>query len=78
MEDYITKMPNFHGYICREDAAQILKHPGDWLVRLSVPPSNDQDKKNKAQNLAKSVERTKGHKSTMQKVFVISVLCSEF
>lgn len=77
LEDHIYKMPNFHGYICREDVAILLRNSGDWLVRLSVQPSKETEKK--GAKGAKSVERarggTKNRSKNTNKVFVISVHC---
>ncbi|CAP31747.2 Protein CBG12830 [Caenorhabditis briggsae] len=77
LEEHICKMPNFHGYICREDVTILLKNSGDWLVRLSVQPCKENEKK--ASKGAKSVERgskargSKNRSKDNNKVFVISV-----
>ncbi|UMM14047.1 hypothetical protein L5515_002027 [Caenorhabditis briggsae] len=79
LEEHIYKMPNFHGYICREDVTILLKNSGDWLVRLSVQPCKENEKK--ASKGAKSVERgskargSKNRSKDNNMVFVISVHC---
>ena len=42
LEEFISKMPNYHGYICREDVTILLRNPGDWLIRLSVKAPKEQ------------------------------------
>uniref|UniRef100_A0A0N4ZRX5 Tyrosine-protein kinase n=1 Tax=Parastrongyloides trichosuri TaxID=131310 RepID=A0A0N4ZRX5_PARTI len=39
--DDIQKAPYYHGFLPREDIAKMLRHVGDFLVRLSIPVPNE-------------------------------------
>ncbi|KAF1770101.1 hypothetical protein GCK72_001919 [Caenorhabditis remanei] len=75
LEEFISKMPNYHGYICREDVTILLRNPGDWLIRLSVkaPKEKENEKKKGAKSVERGVRKTKEKSSS--KAFVVSVHC---
>ncbi|KAF1770435.1 hypothetical protein GCK72_002253 [Caenorhabditis remanei] len=47
LEEYITKMPCFHGFIGREDLMCLLKNVGDYLIRISVQANRQEVEKRK-------------------------------
>lgn len=75
LDEFISKMPNYHGYICREDVTILLRNPGDWLVRLSVkaPKEKENEKKKVAKSVERGIRKTKDKGSSRH--FVVSVHC---
>ncbi|CAI2350838.1 unnamed protein product [Caenorhabditis sp. 36 PRJEB53466] len=47
LEEKISKLPFFHGFIGREDLTGLLKNVGDFLVRLSVQANKHEQEKRK-------------------------------
>lgn len=82
LQDQITHLPHFHGFICREDLGVLLKKPGDWLIRVSVLSEKPKKKKKEVvigtKEKTKEKEKKEKKKDKNQKFFVVSVYCSAF
>uniref|UniRef100_A0A1I7UXK7 Tyrosine-protein kinase n=1 Tax=Caenorhabditis tropicalis TaxID=1561998 RepID=A0A1I7UXK7_9PELO len=73
MEKHIYKMSNFHGYVCREDVSSLLKNSGDWLVRLSVQPSKEPEKKNsKGTSRDRTAKRLEDSRKKSALIFILT------
>uniref|UniRef100_A0A8R1DRQ1 Tyrosine-protein kinase n=1 Tax=Caenorhabditis japonica TaxID=281687 RepID=A0A8R1DRQ1_CAEJA len=75
LEEHVVKMPNFHGYVDRDDLTVILTKNGDWLVRMSIHPDKDRKKKRTVRETA-SKEKCRKEKCVGKSV-VISVYSTE-
>lgn len=47
LENSILQLPSFHGFIGREDLTEMLKAPGDYIIRLSVQANKQELEKRK-------------------------------
>ncbi|EGT52076.1 hypothetical protein CAEBREN_31562 [Caenorhabditis brenneri] len=93
LEEYITKMSCFHGFIGREDVSSLLKNVGDFLIRTSVQANQhelEKRKKNKADvqvlvnfsrekcaKKEKEKEKQASNEDIGRRDFVISVYCKD-